>query len=238
MQKMMYVCAAALVMLMGCKSEIDNKPAAKVVGTKKAPDAKKSPDAKKAPDTKGAAKAPGKTEAPKPKVLSLGPGDVKVSPSSKIEWVGAKVTGDHKGGFKTFEGKLTPKVDGIEAVEFIVDTTSLYSDSEMLTGHLKNPDFFDVAKYPQASFISTKIEAKPSKAGTHEITGDMTMHGVTKTIAFPAKVAVKDGKITADSEFTIMRFDFGLKYPGKVGDLIKDEVLMKIHLEADAPKKG
>lgn len=230
MQKMMYVCAASLVMLMGCKSEIDNKPAAKVVDTKKAPDTKKTPD------TKGAAKAPGKTDAAK--VLSLGPGDVKVSPSSKIEWVGAKVTGDHKGGFKTFEGKLTPKAGGIEAVEFIVDTTSLYSDSGMLTGHLKNPDFFDVGKFPQASFVSTKIEAKPSKTGTHEITGDMTMHGVTKTIAFPAKVEVKDGKITADSEFTILRFDFGLKYPGKVGDLIKNEVLMKIHLEADAPKKG
>jgi polyisoprenoid-binding protein YceI len=64
--------------------------------------------------------------------------------ASKVEWVGSKVTGSHPGGFKTFSAQFSPK-DGKAAggsVSAEIDTKSLYSDSDKLTGHLISADFF------------------------------------------------------------------------------------------------
>ncbi len=222
--------AAALAMtttLVACESEVDNKPAAKVVEADKTTDDKK--DDKKAgedkKDDKGAAAAPGAS------------GTYAVATDkSEIGWVGAKVSGDHKGGFKAFTGELTVKDGNVTALSFDVDTKSLFSDAEKLTGHLKGADFFDVEKFPKAAFKATKVEAKAEGAHTHVITGEMDLHGVKKTIAFPATVMVEADKVTANTEFTLKRFDFGINYKGMADDLIKDDVLLKIKFEA--PKKG
>lgn len=211
------VSLAAALLLTQCKSELDGKPAAKVAEAKGADT--KGADAGKGADTKAAAPT---GEA---KALKLDAG------ASKIGFVGRKLTGDHTGDFKTFTGDA--KVAGKEPTEvtFTVETASVTSDAEDLTKHLKSPDFFDVEKFPKASFASTKIAAKAGEGGmTHEITGDLELHGVKKSITFPAKISVDERGAKGSAEFTINRKDFGIVYPGKPDDLIKDEVLLKLDL--------
>jgi polyisoprenoid-binding protein YceI len=215
---MLILLVAAVAVTVGCKSEIDNKPAAEV----SAPAAVKSAE-KAAEGDKAAEKAESAEE-----LTELA---VAVEESS-IGWVGAKVTGDHTGGFKTWEGTLYTKDGEVRKMEFTVDTTSIFSDTEKLTAHLKSADFFDVEKYPEAKFVSTKIVEKAAKGATHEVTGNFTIRGVTKQVTFPATIAKEGNAVKASTEFTIKRFDFGIMYKGKADDLIRDEVLLKISLVA------
>ena len=113
---------------------------------------------------------------------------------------------------------------------------STWADDEKLTGHLKAPDFFDVAKFPKSTFQTTEIKAGGDKGATHTITGNLMLHGVTKSITFPATVVVKDGGMTLSSEFVIKRKDFAISYAGMSNDLIRDEVV--IRLDVKAPKKA
>jgi polyisoprenoid-binding protein YceI len=155
---------------------------------------------------------------------------------SKLEWVGAKVTGKHDGGFKTFTGTVRVPDGKIESgsVTVDIDTESVFSDAEKLTGHLKSPDFFDTAKFPKARFTSTSIKPGGEAGATHTVTGNLNLHGVTKSITFPAKIQQSDGEVTVKAEFGINRKDFGILYAGKADDLIKDDVLIKLDLHAKA----
>ncbi|HRI10553.1 MAG TPA: YceI family protein [Nannocystaceae bacterium] len=202
--------ALAGILVLGCKSEIDNKPAAKVEEAKG--------------DTKGDAKGDAK-----PAAAAI---TYKVdAAASSIGWVGAKVTGDHKGGFSAFSGEAALTDGKPTSISFVVDTTSVTSDDEKLTGHLKSPDFFDVEKFPKASFTSSAIAEKAGDGGvTHEISGELDLHGVKKAITFPAKLKVESTAASGEAEFTINRKDFGIVYAGMPDDLIKDEVLLKLSL--------
>lgn len=173
--------------------------------------------------------------------LAASPGAVSyvISPAtSKVEWTGSKVTGSHDGSFSGFTGSIDV-VDGApekSRVSIDIDTTTLTTQPDRLLGHLKSPDFFDVQKFPKATFASTAIKAGGDKSATHTITGNLTLHGVTKSISFPATIAIAPDAVTANATFTINRKDFGLNYPGKVDDLIRDDVVIKLTLKA--PKKG
>jgi len=159
---------------------------------------------------------------------------------SKVAFVGAKVTGKHDGSFGKFTGKIDlsdGKVEG-SLVSVEIDTTSLTSDDEKLTGHLKSPDFFDVAKFATATFVSTGIKAGGDNGATHTVTGNLTLHGVQKSITFPAKIDVGAEAVTASAEFAINRKDFGIVYKGMPDNLIKDDVTIKLNVKAPRAKKS
>lgn len=154
--------------------------------------------------------------------------------NSKIDFVGSKVTGSHNGSFGSFKGE----VDYAGApekgrVSITIDANSITADDPKLTEHLKTPDFFDVAKYPQASFVSTEIKAGGEKGATHTVTGNLTMHGVTKAITFPATIAVTSDVASVDSSFSINRKDFGINYAGAADNLIRDEVVLTLRIRAN-----
>ena len=159
--------------------------------------------------------------------------------NSKVEFTGSKVTGKHDGGFKTFTGTVdlvnTKPVESSVTVD--IEAASVYSDDEKLTGHLRSPDFFDVEKFPTASFKSTKIEADASKgADAYTVTGDFNLHGVTKSISFPATIRTGSDSVDVDAEFAVNRKDFGIVYAGKADDLIRDDVVIKLTLKAPRKK--
>lgn len=169
-------------------------------------------------------------QAPKPADTApakVGP-QLPITPeNTRIGFVGAKVTRSHEGGFTKFVGTVDlrePIEDSI--IEITIETASLYADRDKLTKHLKSADFFDVAKYPSAKFRSTKI----TKTETgHTITGDLTLHGQTKSITFPATISKgADGGVSVSAEFAIDRQDFGIAYPGMPDDLIRDKVVIKL----------
>lgn len=153
---------------------------------------------------------------------------------SKLEFVGAKVTRKHDGSFQTFSGTVT-LVDNDptkSSVTVLVDVGSLKSDEDKLTTHLKSPDLLDVGKFPQATFTSTSIKAGGEQGKSHTITGNLQLHGVTKSISFPADIKTGADAVDVDAEFAINRKDFGVVYPGMPDDLIKDDVLLKLKIRA------
>lgn len=156
--------------------------------------------------------------------------------NSKVEFVASKVTRTHNGSFKQFSGRIDLDSNNIpnSRVTIDIDTSSVVADDDQLTGHLKTPDFFDVAKFPKATFLSTKIEPG-SDAQTFNVTGNFDLHGVKKSISFPATIKVTPENVAVDAEFTINRKDFGIVYAGKADDLIRDGVVIKLSL--NVPRK-
>jgi polyisoprenoid-binding protein YceI len=158
--------------------------------------------------------------------------------TSKVAWTGAKITANHEGSFSQFSGTIAVSGGKPEAakIHIDIDTPSLTTQPDKLMGHLKSPDFFDVEKFPKATFDSVSIAAGGANGATHTITGNLALHGVTKSVTFPAVVAVTPTKVSAKANFSISRKDWNLVYPGMPNDLIKDDVA--IHLTIEAPKQG
>jgi polyisoprenoid-binding protein YceI len=153
--------------------------------------------------------------------------------NSKIEFVGSKVTGSHNGSFQKFAGQIdytgNPETS---RVEITMEADSITTDTPDLTKHLKTADFFDVAKYPQATFVSTAIRPGGDKGASHTVTGNLTMHGQTKAVTFPATIAATPDAITVDSTFAINRKDFGINYAGAADNLIRDDVVLTLKIRA------
>jgi polyisoprenoid-binding protein YceI len=209
------LCLSLLLSLPACKkSEITDKPAAEVS------------DAATATDTTTSAPAP------------AGPRTNVIKEKSRIDWVGAKVTRDHNGKFNNFDGWIEYAGTTPSQISFDIDLNSIESDDAKLTGHLKSPDFFDVAKYPRATFFSTSLT--PAAAGapagaTHTLKGNLTMHGMTKEVTIPVVAQQTAEGVRTTSEFTINRHDWGVSYRGAADDLIKDNVLIRLDLSFPPP---
>ena len=124
-------------------------------------------------------------------------------------------------------------------VEATIDASSITTNNEKRDGHLKSPDFFDVQKFPTITFKSTSI-AKAGGAGKFKVTGDLTMHGVTKSVVLSTVVSapVKDPmgpgeRRGAHATTTVSREDFGISW-NKV--VLGKEV--EIEIDAELVNKG
>ncbi len=154
--------------------------------------------------------------------------------NSQIAFVGSKVTGSHNGSFGDFSGQIdyngTPEQSH---VNIDIKADSITTDTPDLTKHLKTADFFDVAKYPQATFVSTAIKAGGEGGASHTVTGNLTLHGVTKSVTFPATISVTPDVATVDSTFSINRKDFGINYAGAADNAIRDNVVLTLKIRAN-----
>jgi len=145
--------------------------------------------------------------------------------NTKLQFVCAHVGAKpdpRKGGFAKFTGKaqVDAATKSLKSISFDIDTNSLWTEFDMLTTHLKSPDFFEVRRFPTAKFESTKIEPA-------SITGKLTLHGVTKEITIPATITVNDAGVRIASEFTINRLDYGINFdPKKVEDKVALTVII------------
>lgn len=144
------------------------------------------------------------------------------------------------GYFRDFTGTVNydAKDAGKSSVEFSAKMTSVDTGVPPRDEHLRKPDFFEVEKYPEMTFKSTKVE-KNGEQWT--VTGDFTMKGVTKSISFPFNVTgvipQRNGmKMGLTSETTINRRDFGVNYgenkPGST-PAIADDIKVVLQIEAN-----
>ena len=151
--------------------------------------------------------------------------------NSKIEFVASKVTGSHNGSFGKFSGEINFSGQPEKSrVAVTIDMTSVATDTPQLTQHLKTADFFDVTKYPQATFESTEIRPGGEKGATHTVTGNLQLHGVKKAITFPATISLEGSEVTVTSTFAINRKDFGINYAGPADNLIRDDVGLTLRI--------
>jgi polyisoprenoid-binding protein YceI len=118
------------------------------------------------------------------------------------------------GGFEKFSGKAEydPATKTLKSVSIDIDAGSIWTKFPPLTAHLKNADFFDVKEIPTAAFKSTAVEVVNKDEGTCNITGDLTLHGVTKSITIPASVAIGESSLMIKSDFKIDRTEFDMNF--------------------------
>lgn len=146
-----------------------------------------------------------------------------------------------KGQFNVLSGQLhidetNPTNSWVEAE---VDAASIDTRDEKRDGHLRSPDFLDVANYPAITFKSTKVEHVGDS--DYKITGDLTMHGVTKPVTFDAEYhgQMKDlyglQRAALTAKATVNRKEFGLNWNVALesgGVLVGDKVTIEIDLAA------
>lgn len=164
-----------------------------------------------------------------------------------IYWTGTKVGGQHSGTFGIRKGVLSVAGGNLASGEFAIDMASLANtdlpDDKKgdLVGHLASADFFDTATHPQGSFkIVSVTPVAGSEEVTHNITGNLTLKGITKSVTIPANVIVAGNTLTAVTpKFTINRTDWDIKYGsgilGTAADkIIHDDVSLNLDLTATA----
>ena len=124
----------------------------------------------------------------------------------------------------------------LSAVDFVVKAESVDTGNAKRDQHLRSPDFLNAKQFPEISFRSTS--AKSLDADGVEVTGDLTLHGVTKpVIAKVVKVGAGKGMkgedlLGLETTFAVRRSDFGMSnMVGPVGD----EVLLTVAVEAARP---
>ncbi|NNE26907.1 MAG: YceI family protein [Saprospiraceae bacterium] len=145
---------------------------------------------------------------------------------STIEWVGKKITGKHNGVINLQSGELEYDNGRLSGGSFVIDMTSIAVrdlDGGMrgkLEGHLKSPDFFDVANHPTATFTITNVS--PGEGGAFNITGDLTIKGITNPLTFSATSG--DGSFNADIKVDRTLYD--VRYgSGKFFDNLGDKTI-------------
>lgn len=188
--------------------------------------------------------------------LGLTPGEaaaqnwnIDLSHSSVTWGVDHLVISETTGTFNDFAGTIT-NFDGKDASKAAVNVTfqvaSIDSGSKDRDDHLRSPDFFDVAQFPTATFVSKSIT--PAGNGMFNVVGDFTLHGVTKEITVPMKFrgTTTDpwGNTRAGFQgtITINRQDFGVSWNKTldaggvaVGDDVRIDVRVEAVMEKPAP---
>jgi polyisoprenoid-binding protein YceI len=141
-----------------------------------------------------------------------------------------------KGHFGTFSGRYDFENGKLLALTGTVDTASVDTGIGKRDAHLKSADFFDADRFPEITFKMTKFEAG-------SVTGELTLHGVTRPVTLNAEVSgpIKDPwgltRTSVALEGTIKRSDFGLDYNQLLeagGVAVGDEVNLAIELEGIA----
>jgi polyisoprenoid-binding protein YceI len=145
-----------------------------------------------------------------------------------------------RGTFTGVTGTVTfdPDKPGETAIDATIDVNSINTNDEKRDGHLKSPDFLDAAQYPLMTFKSTAAEGS---GDTHKITGDLTLHGVTKEVTLAVEELSDEAKdpwgnikIGATVKGKIKRSDFGLTWNAPLetgGVVVSDDVKLEFDLE-------
>jgi len=156
---------------------------------------------------------------------------------SKIDWTAKKVGGGHTGTIKINSGSLTYNGKSLTGGTFLIDMSSITSDNERVTNHLKSDDFFAAEKNPNSKFEITKV----SPAGTDRIniTGNLTIKGISKPVSFPATIKQqKDLIVAVANGIRVDRTKYDIKFRSKtffldIGDrAVDDEFELNINLVA------
>ena len=140
------------------------------------------------------------------------------------------------GRFNEFTGKITMDADASNnMVEFEVKAASVDTGNEKRDQHLRSSDFFSAKQFPVITFKSTKVSAKEGKEDVLEVTGDLELHGVKKSVTVDVEITGRgqgrqgESLIGFESTFTIQRSEFGMTYG--MGS-VSDDIRITVSIEA------
>jgi len=164
---------------------------------------------------------------------------------SELKWNGKKVTGEHYGTINLKEGSFTLDGAKLTGGSFVADMNTIVvqdlTDKEYngkLVGHLKSDDFFAVEKHPTASFVVTK--ATPKTANTYDVTGNLTIKGITKPVTFPVTVTPASNGASVKGTIVVDRSKYDMQFRSKsffdaatLGDkMVYDDFTIDVNLVA------
>lgn len=135
---------------------------------------------------------------------------------SRITWKGSKQFSidSHTGYVNIASGELMLQRDRLTGGTVEVDMTTIrdkiHGSDNGLVHHLKDPDFFDVKKFPSSSIVITRVE--PGNAGDIVVTGNLAIRGVVQPVRFPATIQVKAGIVQSSARLVIDRTQWGIRY--------------------------
>jgi len=170
---------------------------------------------------------------------------------SSIVWSAKKVTGSgHTGTVRVSSGVINVKgnagITGKVKIDMnamvITDITDAGTNANFLN-HLKSADFFNTVAFPDAMFEVTSVQvAKGNNGTTHNVTGNMTIKGITKTLSFPAKITGGGNQVFVEGTVGVDRSQFDVKYGStaffdNLGDKAIDNIFnLNIKLVGDLKK--
>jgi polyisoprenoid-binding protein YceI len=143
-----------------------------------------------------------------------------------------------RGTFETFSGAIVVAEDGTPSVTAEIAVDSLHTGSEQRDGHVKSADFFDVEKYPTATFVSTGVRAD---GDTYVLDGDFTLKGITKPIQLTLEFngvnpGMGHGEVAGfEASVVLNRKDFGIDIDMPLetgGAVVGDKVTITLAVEA------
>ncbi len=149
---------------------------------------------------------------------------------SEINFTASSRMLDAHGHFQKWDADVRLDAAALErsTVRLTIDAASITTRNERRDGHLKSPDFFDVAKYPTITFASRSVARTSPTTGV--ITGDLTMHGVTRPVQVPVTVRFfENGRGRFAGAFAVNREDYGIAYNSRVNP-IENEVAVQFNL--------
>jgi polyisoprenoid-binding protein YceI len=147
-----------------------------------------------------------------------------------------------RGQFEEFEGSahVDTANPANSSVTVTIQAASVTTGNEQRDGHLKTPDFFDIANYPQITFVSTDVERDGAEWA---ITGDLTINGVTKSVTIPfeetgsAKDPFGNTRVGFEGEVSIDRTEWNLSFNAALetgGVLVSEKVKLEFDVSAIA----
>lgn len=148
------------------------------------------------------------------------------------------------GRFNQFNGRINydPAAPEATTVQATVQTNSIDTGNQRRDDHLRNPDFFEVEKYPTITFTSTSAKLEGEQI---MVTGDLMMHGVTKSVVLPVTVLgvgthPSRGTPLAgfETELKLLCSDYGVNSYANFAAVLGDEVKINITVEAGPPRQG
>ncbi|MDV7196530.1 YceI family protein [Rhodococcus kroppenstedtii] len=143
-----------------------------------------------------------------------------------------------RGRFQDFSGSITVDESGVTAISADIDVAFITTDNAQRDGHLKTADFFEVEKFPTATFRSTSVA--PQGDG-YVLTGDFTLHGVTKQVELTVEyngvnAGMGNGPVAGfEATTTINRRDFGISIDMPLeggGAVVGDKITLNLDIEA------
>ena len=156
-------------------------------------------------------------------VAPIRPGVIPITAANaSIKFTGSTSLMSQEGRFTAFDGAMeVPTTDPKDTtIRVKVDMASTTTNIALLTKHLKGEDFFDVARYPTAEFVSERI-VPTSEAGHYQVTGRFTLHGVSQSVTFPARIVLTGDEVAFDATLTLSQTAFGMTEAARK---TKDEV--------------
>jgi polyisoprenoid-binding protein YceI len=150
---------------------------------------------------------------------------------SSVVFAVSRATIGHLGKFEDFEATLQLAGGRPVGLKIVVNTGSVMADRTGLTTHLKGTDFFDVDKFPTATFTASEFTPEP-ESGPNEfiVTGTMHLHGVERKLEFPATLEIGSDRVVGRATLDISAKAFGIDYEGMEAELAEDAVQLEIEL--------